>query len=127
MEAIPQQKSEERWKQQKSSFAQTDEKPSGSSSAVNAKVNGEQDAQGEGNGSGGTAGQIAVSAPGGKAPPTAALVGANVPADAPAAVEKKDMELVIAADGDCWIRVRARERKTLYERTVRAGKPFLFQ
>lgn len=106
--------------------AQTDEKPSGSSSAVNTKVNGEQDAQGEGNGSGGTAGQIAVSAPGGKAPPTAAeLVGANVPADAPAAVEKKDMELVIAADGDCWIRVR-QGTKTLYERTVRAGETISF-
>jgi len=109
--------------------AQTDgkTKTSGSSSEGNSAVSAEQQAQGEGNGSGGAAGQIAVPAPGGKAPPTAAeLVGANVPAAAPAAAEKKkDRELVIAADGDCWIRVR-QGTKTLYERTVRAGETISF-
>ena len=107
--------------------AQSDGKPSGSSSEGNSEVSVEQEAKGAADGSGGGAGQIAVPAAGGKTPPTAAeLVGANVPAAAPAAAEKKkDRELVIAADGDCWIRVR-QGTKTLYERTVRAGETISF-
>ena len=60
-------------------------------------------------------------------PPTAAeLVGANAPQTPPAAPEKKkDKELVIVANGDCWVRVR-QGTKTLYERTLKAGESVSF-
>ncbi|MEA4951843.1 Cytoskeleton protein RodZ [bioreactor metagenome] len=60
-------------------------------------------------------------------PPTAAeLVGTNTPQSPPAAPEKKkDRELVITADGDCWVRVR-QGTKTLYERTLKAGESVSF-
>lgn len=74
------------------------------------------------------AGGEAATVPGGiKTPPTAAeLVGVAEPETPPAAAEaKKDKELVITADGDCWIRVR-QGTKTLYERTVKAGDKVSF-
>lgn len=59
--------------------------------------------------------------------PTAAeLVGLPEQKTPPAAEEaKKDKELVITADGDCWIRVR-QGAKTIYERTVKAGDKVSF-
>lgn len=58
-------------------------------------------------------------------PPTAAeLVGVvDTPVTTPTppiVEEKKDKELVIAANGDCWVRVRQGGR-TLFERTMRSG------
>lgn len=60
-------------------------------------------------------------------PPTAAeLVGANAPQTPAAAPDKKkDKELVIDANGDCWVRVR-QGTKTLYERTLKAGESVSF-
>jgi cytoskeletal protein RodZ len=60
-------------------------------------------------------------------PPTAAeLVGANIPQTSASAPEKKkDRELVISADGDCWVRVR-QGAKTLYERTLKSGDTVSF-
>ncbi|MDK2958560.1 MAG: cytoskeleton protein RodZ [Synergistaceae bacterium] len=60
-------------------------------------------------------------------PPSAAeLVGANA-SQTPTAVpeKKKDKELVIDANGDCWVRVR-QGTKTLYERTLKAGESVSF-
>ena len=57
-------------------------------------------------------------------PPTAAeLVGvAETPvvAPTPAVEKKKEKELVITANGDCWVRVR-QGTKTVFERTMRSG------
>ncbi|NLK19099.1 MAG: helix-turn-helix domain-containing protein [Synergistaceae bacterium] len=61
-----------------------------------------------------------------KTPPTVAeLVGAPEAETPPAAEAKKDKELVITADGDCWVRVR-QGTKTLYERTIKAGDKVSF-
>lgn len=79
------------------------------------------------NGEVSTEGEIAVPLEGIKTPPTAAeLVGAAEP-EAPAAAPeaKKDKELVITADGDCWVRVR-QGNKTLFERTIKAGDRVAF-
>jgi cytoskeletal protein RodZ len=62
-------------------------------------------------------------------PPTAAqLIGVAAPVEtSPAPVEeKKDKELVISANGDCWIRVRQGTR-TIYERTIKAGDTINFK
>lgn len=57
-------------------------------------------------------------------PPTAAeLVGVAetpVATPTPAVEEKKEKELIITANGDCWVRVRQGTR-TVFERTMRSG------
>lgn len=60
-------------------------------------------------------------------PPTAAeLVGTSVPPSPPPVPERaKDKELVISADGDCWVRVR-QGTKTLFEKTLKAGDTVSF-
>jgi cytoskeletal protein RodZ len=64
-------------------------------------------------------------------PPTAAqLVGVGASESletAPALLEeKKDKELVITANGDCWVRVRQGTR-TIFERTIKAGDTINFK